>query len=100
MALTVLQAGKHLLLENPQLSQQVRHGAYQLALANKVIPTLDFEFRFVPAWQQLANCYLRSMWGKSAWSKLIVSTKSCRCLTTLELVFSQRPGGALGALGP
>jgi len=52
MALTVLQAGKHLLLENPQLSAGEARELYQLALANKVIPT--FEFRFVPA-QQLAK---------------------------------------------
>jgi len=38
MALTVLQAGKHLLLENPQLSAGEARELYQLALANKVIP--------------------------------------------------------------
>jgi len=55
--------------KNPQLSQpgEARE-LYQLALANKVIATLDFEFRFVPAWQQLAETVIWSMWGKSAWS--------------------------------
>jgi len=53
--LTVLQAGKHLLLENPQLFQQLRHRRYQLALANKVIATLDLNFALSPHsnWQ---NC--------------------------------------------
>jgi predicted dehydrogenase len=56
IATTVLQANKHLLLEKPT----ALNGAEAIALAelardrNRIV-TLDFEFRFVPAWQRLAE---------------------------------------------
>ncbi len=55
MAKTVLQAGKHLLLEKPTtLSAIEARELYSIASKQNVIATMDFEFRFVPAWQYFA----------------------------------------------
>jgi predicted dehydrogenase len=56
MAKTVLQAGKHLLLEKPvTLNAAEAKELYQLANQKGVIATVDFEFRFVPGWQLLSE---------------------------------------------
>ncbi|MFM2064038.1 MAG: hypothetical protein RLZZ507_3709 [Cyanobacteriota bacterium] len=59
MGKQVLEAGKHLLLEKPTtLNATEAKELYQLAKAKGVIASVDFEFRFVPAWQyfhQLLN---------------------------------------------
>ena len=52
----VLEAGKHLLLEKPTaLSGAEAEAIAGLARQRGLIATLDFEFRFVPAWQRLAE---------------------------------------------
>lgn len=56
MAKTVLQAGKHLLLEKPtSLSAAEAQALVSLAQQQQRVGTLDFEFRFVPQWQRLAE---------------------------------------------
>lgn len=56
MAKTVLAAGKHLLLEKPTtLTVKEAIELYQLAQRQGVVAMMDFEFRFVPAWQRLAE---------------------------------------------
>ncbi|HIK46539.1 MAG TPA: Gfo/Idh/MocA family oxidoreductase [Leptolyngbyaceae cyanobacterium M65_K2018_010] len=56
MAQTVLPAHKHLLLEKPTaLSAAEATAIADLARQHNRIVTLDFEFRFVPAWQRLAE---------------------------------------------
>ncbi len=56
MAKTVLQAGKHLLLEKPvTLNAAEAKELYELANQKGVIATVDFEFRFVPGWQLLSE---------------------------------------------
>lgn len=54
MAQTILQAGKHLLLEKPTTLtvEEARHLA-NLAQQQQVMAVMDFEFRFIPAWQRL-----------------------------------------------
>ncbi|PSN16846.1 oxidoreductase [filamentous cyanobacterium CCT1] len=55
-AKTVLEAGKHLLLEKPTaLSGSEAEDIAKLARDRSLIATMDFEFRFVPAWQHLAE---------------------------------------------
>ncbi|MBE9139386.1 Gfo/Idh/MocA family oxidoreductase [Nodosilinea sp. LEGE 07088] len=55
-AKTVLAAGKHLLLEKPTaLSGAEAEEIAALARDRHLVATLDFEFRFVPAWQRLAE---------------------------------------------
>lgn len=59
MAHQVLQARKHLLLEKPTTLNAVQaRELCQLATAQGVVAMMDFEFRFVPAWQRLAE-YLK-----------------------------------------
>jgi predicted dehydrogenase len=56
MAKTVLQANKHLLLEKPTaLSATEAQELADLAQQRNLIATMDFEFRFVPEWQRLAE---------------------------------------------
>ena len=56
MAKAVLSAGKHLLLEKPMAmnAEEVKE-LHNLARSKSLIATADFEFRFVPAWQLLAE---------------------------------------------
>lgn len=52
MGKQVLEAGKHLLLEKPiTLNASEAKELYQLAKTKGVIASVDFEFRFIPAWQ-------------------------------------------------
>ncbi|WP_353932453.1 Gfo/Idh/MocA family oxidoreductase [Okeanomitos corallinicola TIOX110] len=52
MGKQVLEAGKHLLLEKPvTLNANEAKELYQLAKTKGLIASVDFEFRFIPAWQ-------------------------------------------------
>ncbi|MEM9116842.1 MAG: Gfo/Idh/MocA family oxidoreductase [Cyanobacteria bacterium P01_F01_bin.56] len=54
MAIAALQAGKHVLLEKPTaLNVEEAREIEQVAQQQQKVVGLDFEFRFVPAWQQL-----------------------------------------------
>ncbi|NER04586.1 MAG: Gfo/Idh/MocA family oxidoreductase, partial [Okeania sp. SIO3C4] len=56
MAKKVLSAGKHLLLEKPTtLTVEEAQKLYQIATTNRCVATMDFEFRYVPAWQLFAE---------------------------------------------
>ncbi|MEM9005510.1 MAG: Gfo/Idh/MocA family oxidoreductase [Cyanobacteria bacterium P01_F01_bin.86] len=56
MAIDALQAGKHILLEKPTtLSVEEARHIETLAQQQQRIAVMDFEFRFVPAWQRLAE---------------------------------------------
>ncbi|MEL6380923.1 MAG: Gfo/Idh/MocA family oxidoreductase [Cyanobacteria bacterium J06626_18] len=56
MAIDALKAGKHILLEKPTtLSVEEAREIETLAQQQQRIAVMDFEFRFVPAWQQLAK---------------------------------------------
>lgn len=56
MGKKVLAAGKHLLLEKPTtLNVTEAKELYQLAKHQGVTATVDFEFRFIPAWQYFAQ---------------------------------------------
>ncbi len=101
MAKKVLESGKHLLLEKPMtMTANETKELYHLAAAKGLIATPDFEFRFVPAWQLLAEYLQQGFVGKIRLIKidwLVVSRAN-----------PQRPwnwysrkdmgGGALGAI--
>ena len=54
IAIAALQAGKHVLLEKPTaLSVEEARAIERVAQQQHKVAGLDFEFRFVPAWQQL-----------------------------------------------
>lgn len=56
MAKAALEANKHILLEKPTaLSGAEAEGIAALAQERQRVVTMDFEFRFVPAWQRLSE---------------------------------------------
>lgn len=65
MAKRALDAGKHLLLEKPMAmnATEVRE-LYHLAGKRNLVAMADFEFRFVPAWQLLAEHLQEDYTGK------------------------------------
>lgn len=102
MAKIALQAGKHILLEKPTaLSAWEARELYHLALANKVVATVDFEFRFVPAWQHLAELLAQDYVGKIRLIKIdwLVPSRADATKPWNWYARKDRGGGALGALG-
>ena len=71
MAKKVLEAKKHLLLEKPMAmnASQVKE-LYHLAQAQNVVAIADFEFRYVPAWQLLAEHLSDDFVGKKRLIKI------------------------------
>jgi predicted dehydrogenase len=71
MARTVLQANKHLLLEKPTaLSTAEAQDLADLAQQRNLIATMDFEFRFVPEWQRLAELLAEDYVGNLRFVKI------------------------------
>ncbi len=102
MAKTVLQAGKHLLLEKPTtLSAVEARKLYNIAAKQNVVATLDFEFRFVPAWQYLAELLAAEYVGQQRLIKIDWLVPSRADATKPWNWYAQKDlgGGALGALG-
>lgn len=66
MAKAVLQAGKHLFLEKPTtLNATEARQLYQLMQKQRVQVTLNFEFRFVPAWMHLKTLLSENYVGQA-----------------------------------
>ncbi|MBW4576287.1 MAG: Gfo/Idh/MocA family oxidoreductase [Aphanothece sp. CMT-3BRIN-NPC111] len=102
MAKTVLQAGKHLLLEKPTtLTAPQARELYQLAAAKGVVATMDFEFRFVPAWQMLAELLSEGYVGQKRLIKIdwLVSSRADASRPWNWYARKDRGGGVLGAVG-
>ncbi|MBW4662866.1 MAG: Gfo/Idh/MocA family oxidoreductase [Chroococcus sp. CMT-3BRIN-NPC107] len=102
MAKTVLQAGKHLLLEKPTtLSAVEARELYNFALKQNVVATMDFEFRFVPAWQYLAELLATDYVGQQRLIKIDWLVPSRADATKPWNWYARKDlgGGALGALG-
>jgi predicted dehydrogenase len=102
MAKTVLQAGKHLLLEKPiALSAWEARELYNIALKQNVIATVDFEFRFVPAWQYLAELLATGYTGQQRLIKIdwLVPSRADATKPWNWYARKELGGGALGALG-
>jgi predicted dehydrogenase len=102
MAKTVLQAGKHLLLEKPMtLSAVEARELYQLATAKGVVGMMDFEFRFIPAWQLLAEYLAEGYVGQKRLIKIdwLVSSRADAQRPWNWYAQKDKGGGALGAVG-
>jgi predicted dehydrogenase len=102
MAKTVLQAGKHLLLEKPMtLSAVEARELYQIATAKGVVAMMDFEFRFVPAWQLLAEYLAEGYVGQKRLVKIdwLVSSRADAQRPWNWYAQKDKGGGALGAVG-
>ena len=101
MAKTVLEAGKHLLLEKPMnMSAEETKELYHLAAQKNLVAIADFEFRFVPAWQLLAEYLQQEYVGKKRLIKIDWLVTSRANPERAWNWYSQKDkgGGALGAV--
>ena len=65
MAKQALTAGKHILLEKPvTLSVEEARELQALAKNSGAIAAIDFEFRYVPAWQRFSELLAEEFVGK------------------------------------
>ena len=102
MAKQVLEAGKHLLLEKPMtLSAMKARELYQIAAAKGVIAMMDFEYRFVPAWQRFAEYLAEEYVGQKRLIKIdwLVSSRADAKRPWNWYAQKDKGGGALGAVG-
>ena len=102
MAKQVLAAGKHLLLEKPMtMNAQQCCELYHLSERNNVRAIADFEFRFIPAWQLLAEYLEQNYVGNIRLIKIDWSVVSRANPDRPWNWYAQaeKGGGALGALG-
>ncbi|PSB18200.1 gfo/Idh/MocA family oxidoreductase [Phormidesmis priestleyi ULC007] len=102
MAKTVLEAGKHLLLEKPTaLSVSQARQLQELAAQRNAIATMNFEFRFVPAWQRLAELISEGYVGQKRLIKVdwLVSSRADASRPWNWYAQKDQGGGALGAIG-
>jgi predicted dehydrogenase len=102
MAIAVLQAGKHLLLEKPTaLSVAEASRLHEMAIAQSVTTCLDFEFRYVPTWQRLAELLTDGAVGQKRLVKIdwLVSGRADPARPWNWYACKEQGGGALGALG-
>lgn len=102
MAKQALQAGKHLLLEKPMtLTVQEAKELYQLAAAKNLVAMIDFEFRFIPAWQLFAEYLAEGYVGQKRLIKIdwLVSSRADATRPWNWYAQKDKGGGALGAVG-
>ena len=102
MAKIVIDAGKHLLLEKPTtLNVSEAKELYQLALKNRVVTSMNFEFRFVPAWQRFAELLAENYVGQKRLIKIdwLVSSRADASRPWNWYARKEQGGGALGAIG-
>ena len=101
MAKQAILAGKHILLEKPMTlrgSETVE--LYHLAREKGVTVMPDFEFRFVPAWQYLAQLLGEEILGKLRLIKVdwLVGSRANADRPWNWYAQKEKGGGALGAL--
>lgn len=102
MAKMAIAAGKHVLLEKP-LTLNVNEVVelYRLAAKHRVVVMPDFEFRFVPAWQYLAELLAEGLLGKLRLIKAdwLVASRADPLRPWNWYAQRENGGGALGAVG-
>ncbi|MGK7939806.1 MAG: Gfo/Idh/MocA family protein [Crocosphaera sp.] len=102
MGKQILSAGKHLLLEKPMaMSAQETKELYHLAAKNNVVATADFEFRYVPAWQMLAEQLQQGYVGQTRLIKIdwLVASRANPERGWNWYARKDKGGGVLGAVG-
>jgi predicted dehydrogenase len=102
MAKAALEAGKHILIEKPTtLNVEEAKELYQLAQQKGVIATVDFEFRFVPAWQLLAELLSENYVGSKRLIRIdwLGSSRADASRPWNWYSCKDQGGGALGSLG-
>lgn len=102
MAKQAIAAGKHLLLEKPiALSATEARELYHLAAHRGVVAIADFEFRFVPPWQLLAELLQQGYIGQPRLIKIdwLVASRANPQRPWNWYSRREMGGGALGAVG-
>ncbi|MEX0271096.1 Gfo/Idh/MocA family protein [Leptolyngbyaceae cyanobacterium UHCC 1019] len=102
MAKTVLNAGKHLLLEKPTtLNLAEAEELHQMAIAKNLVTTMNFEFRCIPAWQRLQELLAEGYVGQPRLIKVdwLVSGRADAARPWNWYAQKDLGGGALGAIG-
>lgn len=97
-----LAAGKHVLLEKPTtLNVQEAIDLYRLAQSHNAVVTMDFEFRFVPAWQRFAELLAEGYVGQKRLIKIdwLVPSRADANRPWNWYARQDQGGGALGAIG-
>ncbi|MEB3269943.1 MAG: Gfo/Idh/MocA family oxidoreductase [Leptolyngbya sp.] len=100
MAADILTAGKHLLMEKPTaLSVAEARQIETLAQTHNRVAVMDFEFRFVPAWQHLAHLLQSGYVGKRRLIKVdwMVPGRADPDRPWSWYAVKDQGGGALGA---
>ncbi|QIZ72366.1 Gfo/Idh/MocA family protein [Oxynema aestuarii] len=102
MAKPVLSAAKHLLLEKPTtLNASEAKELYQIAQNNGSITAMDFEFRYVPAWQRFKQLIDEGYCGTPRLIKIdwLVASRANSERPWNWYAQKEKGGGALGAIG-
>lgn len=102
MAKMVLESGKHLLLEKPMnMNANETRKLYHLANQKGIVAIADFEFRFIPAWQLLAEYLAQDYVGKKRLIKIdwLVASRANPERPWNWYSRKDMGGGALGAVG-
>ncbi len=102
MGVEVLKAGKALLLEKPTaLNGEEAIALWRLAQAEHLVTAVDFEYRFVPAWQYLADLLKSAYLGQPYLIRLdwLMSSRVDPARPWNWYSQRQQGGGVLGALG-
>lgn len=102
MGKAVLNANKHLLLEKPMaMNAKEVQELYDLARTKDLVATADFEFRFVPEWQLLAEYMQQDYIGKTRLIKIdwLVTSRANPQSPWNWYARKDLGGGALGAVG-
>lgn len=102
MAKAALNAGKHILLEKPTtLNEAQAQELYELATEKNLIATMNFEFRYIPAWQRLSELLNDGYVGNVRYAKVdwLVSSRADANRPWNWYAQKDLGGGALGAIG-
>ncbi|PZD72990.1 D-xylose dehydrogenase [Acaryochloris thomasi RCC1774] len=102
MAQKILKAGKHLFLEKPTtLTASEAKSLHVLAQQHQVQATLNFEFRFVPAWMHLKHLLDQTYVGQTRLIKVdwLVGGRADPQRPWSWHASKELGGGSLGALG-
>jgi predicted dehydrogenase len=102
MARTALLAGKPVLLEKPVTltAAEAKH-LYELAQPQSLPVTVDFEFRFVPAWQRLAELVQQGYVGQLRYVKIdwLGASRANPARPWNWYARQEQGGGTLGSIG-
>ena len=102
MAIAALNANKHVFLEKPTtLNESQAQTLYNLAQHKNLAATMNFEFRYIPAWQRLWELLQEEYVGKIRYVKIdwLVGGRADATRPWNWYARKDQGGGALGAIG-